>query len=251
MKTIIIDAGHGYAADGTTEDNGAIANGHTEREFTVSIGQKLMIGIAADPLLKKFICLGIGVNERLTITQHIEKINKSMASSDSLLISLHINSGDASAHGIEGWHPTRGGESVFFAQSLTSSVALNTKFTLRNPAVQPSSANRLGRLGVLDDTFNISCLIELGFISNIDDLAILMNNQDDIVKGLIAGLKSYWRMSPISVFPDVPVDSWYNDAVNKVFKAGIMAGYIDGNFKPQQPITRAEMAVIISRMLKL
>lgn len=45
-------------------------------------------------------------------------------------------------------------------------------------------------------------------------------------------------------------DGWYNASINDVVKAGYMKGYPDGSFKPDQPITRAEFAVILSLVLK-
>ena len=45
-------------------------------------------------------------------------------------------------------------------------------------------------------------------------------------------------------------DGWYNAAINDVVKAGYMKGYPDGSFKPDQPITRAEFAAILSHVLK-
>ena len=45
------------------------------------------------------------------------------------------------------------------------------------------------------------------------------------------------------------VDGWYNGAVNAVVKAGYMKGYPDRSFKPDQPITRAEFAQLLSSFL--
>lgn len=45
-------------------------------------------------------------------------------------------------------------------------------------------------------------------------------------------------------------DGWYNAAINDVVKVGYMKGYPDGSFKPDQPITRAEFAAILSHVLK-
>ena len=44
-------------------------------------------------------------------------------------------------------------------------------------------------------------------------------------------------------------DGWYNGAVNAVVKAGYMKGYPDRSFKPDQPITRAEFAQLLSSFL--
>lgn len=45
-------------------------------------------------------------------------------------------------------------------------------------------------------------------------------------------------------FADTP-SSWYNGAINAVVKAGLMRGYPDGSFRPNDKITRAEFAQLI------
>lgn len=52
-------------------------------------------------------------------------------------------------------------------------------------------------------------------------------------------------------YTDVASDAWYNTAVSTMTKAGIVDGYPDGTFGPDAPITRAEMAKIISLFAKL
>ena len=48
-------------------------------------------------------------------------------------------------------------------------------------------------------------------------------------------------------FPDVQEGAWYNLAVSTLQKMGILHGYEDGTFRPDRPITRAEMAVIVAQ----
>ena len=50
---------------------------------------------------------------------------------------------------------------------------------------------------------------------------------------------------------DVAATSWYNTAVSTLSSMGIITGYPDGTFRPDAPITRAEMAKIISLFAKL
>lgn len=45
-------------------------------------------------------------------------------------------------------------------------------------------------------------------------------------------------------FSDVPSNHWGAEAIAKVAKTGLMKGYKDGTFKPDQPLTRAEMATL-------
>lgn len=48
-------------------------------------------------------------------------------------------------------------------------------------------------------------------------------------------------------FNDVSSSHWASDAIRKAVKQGWVEGFTDGSFKPDQPVTRAEMAVMIGR----
>lgn len=48
-------------------------------------------------------------------------------------------------------------------------------------------------------------------------------------------------------FSDVNKSDWFNNAVSTLANAGILNGYPDGTFKPNAPITRAEMATIAAK----
>jgi uncharacterized repeat protein (TIGR02543 family) len=48
-------------------------------------------------------------------------------------------------------------------------------------------------------------------------------------------------------FSDVKESSWYNTAVSTMANMGIISGYPDGTFKPNESITRAEFAAIAAR----
>lgn len=52
-------------------------------------------------------------------------------------------------------------------------------------------------------------------------------------------------------FTDVPAGVWYHDDVAAAGKAGLVMGNEDGTFAPDENITREQMAVIISRALKM
>lgn len=70
------------------------------------------------------------------------------------------------------------------------------------------------------------------------EFAILL----DRVLGLPEGGKGDW--------PDVPLQAWYRGAVARLAWAGIMNGYQDGTFRPQDGVTREEAALILFRSLK-
>jgi S-layer homology domain len=48
-------------------------------------------------------------------------------------------------------------------------------------------------------------------------------------------------------FTDVPEDSIYYDAVLKMRMMGVLTGYEDGTFGPEDPVTRGQMALILDR----
>ncbi len=48
-----------------------------------------------------------------------------------------------------------------------------------------------------------------------------------------------------SAFSDTASGSWYSDSVDWCVEAGIFCGYPDGSFKPDEPITREQLAVVL------
>jgi murein DD-endopeptidase MepM/ murein hydrolase activator NlpD len=51
-------------------------------------------------------------------------------------------------------------------------------------------------------------------------------------------------------FKDIPDTHWAAKAIDELSEKGIIKGYEDGTFKPDAPVTRAEVAVMISRALE-
>ena len=51
-------------------------------------------------------------------------------------------------------------------------------------------------------------------------------------------------------FPDVKADEWYTDAVIWAYENGIVNGYDDGDFGPNDNITREQMAVMLMNYAK-
>lgn len=55
--------------------------------------------------------------------------------------------------------------------------------------------------------------------------------------------------SETNTFTDVPSNAWYNTAISTLFNAGVLNGYPDGSFRPNEPITRAEFVTIAYRIV--
>jgi len=48
------------------------------------------------------------------------------------------------------------------------------------------------------------------------------------------------------MFKDVKYSDWFKETIDKASSNGIVMGYTDGSFKPNNPMTRAEMASILT-----
>ena len=59
----------------------------------------------------------------------------------------------------------------------------------------------------------------------------------------------YWKQT--NDFKDIPDNYWACPAISTLTNAGILKGFEDGNFRPNEPVTRAQMAAIIARFANL
>ena len=60
-----------------------------------------------------------------------------------------------------------------------------------------------------------------------------------------------YYFSKTNDYTDVNRGDWFNNAISTLSNAGIVTGYNDGTFRPNQPITRGEMAKIIANFANL
>ena len=95
----------------------------------------------------------------------------------------------------------------------------------------------------------ISYMSKLGMVKGYPDGNFMP--RADITRAEFAAMAT--RFADISsgskTFTDVAKDHWAYDVIQKAAEAGWISGYPDGSFKPDQPITRAEVVAITNRML--
>nr|MBA5588595.1 S-layer homology domain-containing protein [Anaerobacillus isosaccharinicus] len=78
----------------------------------------------------------------------------------------------------------------------------------------------------------------------------------DLVVDGIAGpttlnkIEELIKLSNKGPFPDVSTDHWASKEIETVKEAGIMNGFADGTFKPNEPVTRAQLATVAANLLK-
>ena len=69
-----------------------------------------------------------------------------------------------------------------------------------------------------------------------------------VVLGVLAGfISTVFALS--TLFSDVPANSWYSSAVSSLAEKGIIKGYEDNTFRPENNVNRAELAVRLDRLI--
>lgn len=53
-----------------------------------------------------------------------------------------------------------------------------------------------------------------------------------------------------SIFPDVTPGMYYDAAIGEMYGDGVITGYANGNFGPDDPVTRGQLALMLSRFKK-
>lgn len=89
------------------------------------------------------------------------------------------------------------------------------------------------------------------------DTAIMQNSWGEnhkfkIVEMPFEDIKEYWLIVPYNIiqFTDVPETFWGYENIRKCGMKGVMTGYVDGTFKPNENMTRAEFCTAIYRYMK-
>lgn len=77
-----------------------------------------------------------------------------------------------------------------------------------------------------------------------------MNLKTVLATGTIVVLSSTTTLALSKFFTDVDTNSWYGTSVEKLADLGIIKGYHDGTFKPDQKVSRAELAVMLDRVIQ-
>jgi len=255
---IAIDAGHGK--DG---DPGAIGPyGTKEADITQALAVQLgnyIIALGHEAML---------CDRSLYASERAQDASRKECG---ILISLHTNAGSSSAQGIEAWFAHGNEEGKRLASAILGVLTAETGAVSRgikdDADWRPSSdPNWTGGMGVLRYFPGPAVLLELLFISNPVEEKLLSSPEFqqkcahaiacgvlDFINSWKKGNQGTGKSSPVlDPFPDLSPTLWDGKA-RKIAMAlrdlGILTGYEDGTFRPNQPITRMEAASLIYRTL--
>ena len=187
---IYIDQGHNPAP---YHNSGAVGNGLAEHDLTFIIGCALAELLQQDGRFE--ICLSrpnkgvvLGTDNTTSNQARVEGATNFDAD---YLISLHINAYDGdSAHGIEVYTTGEGTESYAFGNALLDGMTEATGLRNRGMKENPE-------LYILKNATMPAALLEMGFISNSTDAAVLAENPELFAEGIYNGLLDYFGLLPI------------------------------------------------------
>ena len=179
-KTIAdVDFGHG----GT--DPGACSYGVKEAEQVLSLKPYLDKSAERYPLLE--LRYTRTTDDFVSLEDRVKHANRIPAD---IFVSIHMNSfGNSSANGVETWIDYGSTKSPEVANKIHENLV--NVFPV-NRGVKVCASNC--RFYVLRYSNMAACLIELGFISNKNDLTIFNNNKQAIADAIIDGIASHYGL---------------------------------------------------------
>ena len=186
MPKIFIDQGH----NPVNPNAGAEANGLREQDITFEIGRILADLLNENPAFEARI-------SRRTITEQLGTSNSSSLSARvraanewgaDAFLSLHTNASvNASATGVEAYAFRAGSEGFRLGEDTARELAFITGLPYRGTFARPS-------LYVLRRTAMPAALLEMGFITNPGDAALMRDDPELFALGIYNGILEYFGL---------------------------------------------------------
>ena len=180
---IYVDQGH----NPVNPNAGAEGNGLREQDLVYTIGQELADRLRADPdfevrLSRPTRDTLLGTTNATSLAARVSEANRWGAD---YFISLHTNAASSpSAGGSEAYVYARGTPAFGFAEDILTNLTDITGLRDRGVQARPG-------LYVLRKTQMPATLVELGFITNPRDAALMRDEPDRFAEGIYRGIKEF------------------------------------------------------------
>ncbi len=180
---IYIDQGH----NPVNPNAGAEGNGLREQDLVYTIGQRLADRLRANPdfevrLSRPTRDTQLGTSTGTSLAARVNEANRWGAD---YFISLHTNAASSSsASGSEAYVYTRNSRAFDFAEDILTNLTDVTGLRDRGVQARPG-------LYVLRKTQMPATLLELGFITNPGDAALMRDNPGLFAEGIYQGILEY------------------------------------------------------------
>ena len=242
MYKVFIGVGHGG------KDPGATGNGLKEKDLNLSIALS-----CRDVLLRHGMSVKMSrtTDENDTLSDETKECNEY---NPDYAIDIHNNAGGG--NGAEVFYHFKGGFGKEVAEDVLSEI-VKLGQNSRGTKTRIGSDGK-DYYGFIRNTVCPSNIVECAFIDNAEDIKIIDEAHEQkamgeaIAKGILKafGIKYIEEGHTMQDFKDVSENHWAYMAIKELSDKGIINGYPDGTFKPDKPITRAEVCSIISSILE-
>ncbi|MEW5920497.1 MAG: N-acetylmuramoyl-L-alanine amidase [Bacillota bacterium] len=259
---VFIDPGHG----GKDRANRGPA-GYVEADGVLDMAKRLRLILETVPGMN--VKMSREADETVALYDRPKMAN---AWGADIFISIHTNAGPPAAHGIETFHSLQGewgSKSSSDArrlaglvqQELVKATGLSDRgIKTRLVTTGGSPIQGMDFYAVIRRTKCPAIITEVGFHSNPREEALLKTDsfRQKAAEAIASGVKKYYGIKEDAeklqgTFTDVPQNHWAAGAIRFVSdgERAIMSGFSDGAFKPDEPVTRAQLAVVAERIYNL
>lgn len=173
---IVIDYGHGGS------DSGAVANGVYEKNINKLVGERVKYHLERHG---QTVILTRHNDEYVSLDGRVNIINRNNCD---IGISLHCNSfSDAAAQGVEIYTWGNGSRELLLAKKVFDNIIQGNLYTKNRGMKQE-------QFRVLSPQIPI-CLLEMGFISNLQDKNLIMSNIENFAIAIAKGMLGFYNIA--------------------------------------------------------
>ena len=189
MPTVCINFGHGPMNDGGFDPGAVASDGYQESSETAEVGSRVVAKLKANG----WDVLAIQDGDLVDVTNQSNKYNPDY------FLSIHANSyADPSAHGVETYALAPGGKGEAIAREIQNDLVTATGLTDRGV--------KFANYWVLRYTDCPAVLVEIGFISNPQEEALMKQNSwdDKVANAICKGFSRAVRVAYSEGVVNVP-----------------------------------------------
>ena len=163
---------------------------------------------------------------------------------------IHTNAFNGIVAGLRIMVNQLGGEAEKIARAIDKYLAPITPGESDGISAQP-------QLYEIKATDAICVYLEVGFHDNPTEAKWIIDNTRKIAEMIARGLCEHYGVGYVPAgkelpsFEDVAPGKWYAQSIAYCVEHGIMKGDGNGKFRPDDPITRAEVAAVAERLHKM
>lgn len=196
MGRIFISAGHG-GGENAMADPGAVAGGTTEAKEMILLRDLIVAELRSRNLEV------LAVPDNLNRDETIAWINARHIQSD-VALEIHADAFfDPAVRGTSVYYIANNEQRKADAEQLLLAL-LRRVPQLVNRGAKPDSTAAVGSLGFCRRVISPSLLMEVGFLTNAEDLFLIQNRRRDIAAGIADGLAAWSRRQPIPTATPAP-----------------------------------------------